>query len=93
MKKYSLFLFVFMSAFAFSGCGDDDDKFKDDNGAIDNDGTGDKDDESDTKKEYVLSLPVYETHKLDLGDTENPIDNWSTSLDYEGVTYTTHYFL
>ncbi|MDD3037864.1 DUF4465 domain-containing protein [Bacteroides sp.] len=91
MKKYSLLLFLFLSVFAFSGCGDDD-KFKDDNGSIDNGGTGDKDDDDDTKKEYVLSLPVYETHKLDLGDTENPIDNWSTSFDYEGVTYTTHYF-
>lgn len=101
MKKSSLFLFVFLSVFAFSGCGDDDDKFKDENGAIDNGGTGDKDDaddegdkddEGDTKKEYVLSLPVYETHKLDLGDTKNPVDKWSTSYEFGGTTYTTNYF-
>lgn len=33
-------------------------------------------DDDDTKT-YILSLPNYETHTLDMGDQENPDDSWS----------------
>ena len=45
--------------------------------------------DDDDAKTYVLSLPNYETHTLDLGDTKNPVDQWSTSYEYEGQTYIT----
>lgn len=48
--------------------------------------------DDDDAKTYVLSLPNYETHTLDLGDTKNPVDQWSTSYEYEGQTYITNYF-
>ena len=31
-------------------------------------------DDDDTKT-YVLSLPNYETHTLDMGDTKNPVEH------------------
>lgn len=37
--------------------------------------------DDDDAKTYVLSLPNYETHTLDLGDTKNPVDQWSTSYE------------
>lgn len=44
-------------------------------------------DDDDTKT-YVLSLPNYETHTLDMGDTKNPVEHWSSS--YNGIT--TNYY-
>lgn len=32
------------------------------------------DDKDNGPKTYVLNLPSYETHTLDLGDVENPVD-------------------
>ena len=40
--------------------------------------------DDDDAKTYVLSLPNYETHTLDLGDTKNPVDQWSTSMNTKG---------
>lgn len=51
----------------------------------------DNDDEDDVKT-YVLNVPSYATHTLDLGDTENPVDAWETSYEWEGQIYRTHYF-
>ncbi|WP_368125090.1 DUF4465 domain-containing protein, partial [Bacteroides faecis] len=50
------------------------------------------DDKDNGPKTYVLNLPSYETHTLDLGDVENPIDTWSSSYEDQGTTYTTNYF-
>ncbi|WP_286334928.1 DUF4465 domain-containing protein [Bacteroides caecimuris] len=44
-------------------------------------------DDDDTKT-YVLSLPNYETHTLDMGDTKNPVEHWSSN--YNGIT--TNYY-
>ena len=38
-------------------------------------------DDDDTKT-YILSLPNYETHTLDMGDQENPDDSWSVSSEW-----------
>ena len=43
-------------------------------------------DDDDTKT-YVLSLPNYETHTLDMGDQENPDDSWSVSSDWGTTNY------
>ena len=50
------------------------------------------DDKDNGPKTYVLNLPSYETHTLDLGDVENPVDTWSSSYEDQGTTYTTNYF-
>ena len=43
-------------------------------------------DDDDTKT-YVLSLPNYETHTLDMGDQENPDDSWSVSSNWGTTNY------
>ena len=43
-------------------------------------------DDDDTKT-YVLSLPNYETHTLDMGNQENPDDSWSVSSDWGTTNY------
>lgn len=69
-------LSLFLLVSVFAFCGCSNDDDSDNNDAV----------------TYVLSLPDYETHTLDLGDTKNPADTWSTSYDYEGQTYVTNYF-
>ena len=46
-------------------------------------------DDDDTKT-YVLSLPNYETHTLDMGDQENPDDSWSVSSDWVSIQIVLH---
>ena len=43
-------------------------------------------DDDDTKT-YILSLPNYETHTLDMGDQENPDDSWSVSSEWGTTNY------
>lgn len=42
--------------------------------------------DDDDVKTYVLSLPNYETHTLDMGDQENPDDSWSVSSNWGQLT-------
>lgn len=48
--------------------------------------------DDDEEVRHILSLPDYEAETIDLGDTQHPVDTWSTSYDYAGQTYTTNYF-
>lgn len=43
-------------------------------------------DDDDTKT-YILSLPNYETHTLDMGDQENQDDSWSVSSEWGTTNY------